>query len=58
MEDFHEKYVNLLFYEAKKHLPVQEDAEDAVQDTWEYVYENIRLFRMICFPRLRSFRVI
>ena len=34
-----------MYKRAYRILHKKEDAEDAVQDTWEYVYENIRLFR-------------
>ena len=35
----------MLYHIAFKILQNEPDAEDAVQDTWEYVYENIHLFR-------------
>jgi len=58
MEDFYEKHVNLLFYEAKKHLPVQEDAEDAVYEAFRRLIEKMDVFRNLKAPARARYAVV
>ena len=44
-----------MYKRAYRILHKKEDAEDAVQDTWEYVYENIHLFRNMEEIRRKSY---
>ena len=47
MEVFYEKHIDLLFFEAKKHLSNREDIEDAVYSTFQRLIEKMDLFRTL-----------
>lgn len=53
MTEFYEKNINLLFYEAQKHLSVKEDVEDAVYEAFKKLIEHLEVFRTLA-PKQRA----
>ena len=47
MAEFYDKNINLLFYEARKHLHVEEDVEDIVFEAFEKLIEKIDVLRTL-----------
>ena len=52
MTEFYEKNINLLFYEAQKHLSIKEDVEDAVYEAFKKLIEHLEVFRTLA-PKQR-----
>ena len=53
LTEFYEKNINLLFYEAQKHLSVKEDIEDAVYEAFKKLTEHLDVFRTLT-PKQRA----
>ena len=58
MEVFYEKHIDLLFFEAKKHLSNREDIEDAVYSTFQRLIEKMDIFRTLDAPARARYAVV
>lgn len=58
MEVFYEKHIDLLFFEAKKHLSNREDIEDMVYSTFQRLIEKMELFRTLDAPARARYAVV
>lgn len=55
MADFYLKYNNLMYCEARKHLDIEEDVEDAVYEALAKIIEKIDIFRGLKLPQRVSY---
>lgn len=54
-EKIYRNYAHNIYKRAYRILHKKEDAEDAAQETWQYVYENIHLFRAMEEIRIKVY---